>query len=844
MKEKSFDNDCSQLLKRVSTFTESQDLSSEKLFQKLNSFIDRLENESYQAFPCDEILNALFIISSDDLRIIWNNSAGTRMLGIAPDKVSAQSFDSFLSGESKDKFNDAVRKLRETGRPGHEEFRIMKNSRHSFKVKASLESIKARSPSSEIIISLSPGKNENPKKINPEELIRKMELEIKKRRNFEKTLNETNKQLKTIVNSINGYIVLVDKDFNILDISGNLLALYNIPDKASVLGKKCYDAFKCRNIPCRSCPVPDTLSAKTQISRISTSHKGPLAERTFKVSTSPIKDKDGNIWAVLSTVIDVTELKETQDVLLKAREELETCIRKYNTELSSAKKDLTRKTDERNLLSAAIEQAAEGILITNANGIIQYSNPAYEKITGYNLDELKGRLAEIFEKNENQTDGKILSSLATDKIWNGLLKKKKKDNSELEVELTVSPIYNADDEINNYIIIEHDVTEKTKLERQLMQSQKMEAIGTLAGGIAHDFNNILMALIANAEMSLECAGSESVKLYIDRIIRGAERAKDLVRQILTFSRHSEARHQPLQVHYVVKEALKLIRATLPSSIEIHQNIDSSAGMVLADPGEIHQIIMNLCSNAAHAMKNLNGILSVSLKNVTVDSYASVKFKSIKTGEYIELAVNDTGYGIEKNIIDRIFEPFFTTKKVGEGTGLGLSVVHGIIRGLKGEITVESSPGKGASFKIYIPRLEPVPVDEEIRNQNIPCGNGEHLLFVDDEEALVEVVKDMLVSLNYKVSAAANGNDALKLFSANPEKFALAVIDQTMPGINGSRLFIEIKNIRNDIPVILCTGYSDSINSELASKMGIEMFLLKPVSRKEMAFAISKLLKKN
>ncbi|OGV51328.1 MAG: hypothetical protein A2017_20135 [Lentisphaerae bacterium GWF2_44_16] len=842
MKERSFNNDCNQLLKKISRLVESQDLSSDKFFQEFNGFIDKLEDDRYQTFSFDENRNALFIISSDDLKVIWNNNAGTRMLGIAPDKVSSQSFDSFLNGESKNKFKDAVRKLKDTGTVCREEFNLLKNGRHSFKVKASLENITGRG-ASQILISLAPGKNENPKKLNPEELIRKMELEIKERKNFEKILNETNNQLKTIVNSINGYIVLIDKDFKILDISENLLSLYNIPDKASVLGKKCYDAFKCRKIPCRSCPVPETLSARTQLSRITTSHQGPLAERTFKVSTSPIKDKDGNIWAVLSSVIDVTELKETQDVLLKVRNDLETRVKKYNIELNTIKKDLTRKINEKNLLSAAIEQAAEGILITNANGTIQYSNPAYEKITGYNLDELKGKLAEIFGKNEKKANGKIIGALATDKIWNGLLKKKKKDNADLEVEVTVSPIYDAQDEISNYIIIEHDVTEKSKLERQLTQSQKMEAIGTLAGGIAHDFNNILMALTANAEMALECTVEDAEKLYVERIIKGANRAKDLVRQILTFSRQSEAKHQPLQVHYVIKEALKLIRATMPSSIEIHQDIDTAAGMVIADPGEIHQIIMNLCSNASHAMKNQNGVLSVSVKNTTIDSYSSMKFKNVKAGEYVELAVSDTGHGIEKNIIDRVFDPFFTTKKVGEGTGLGLSVVHGIIRGLKGEIIVESTPGKGASFKIYIPRLDQVFVNEEIKNPRLPSGNGERLLFVDDEEALVEVVKDMLVSLNYKVTATVNGNDALKIFSADPEKFALAIIDQTMPGINGSKLFIEIKNIRNDIPVILCTGYSDSINSELALKMGIEMFLIKPVSRKDMASAINKLIKK-
>jgi PAS domain S-box-containing protein len=377
--------------------------------------------------------------------------------------------------------------------------------------------------------------------------------------------------------------------------------------------------------------------------------------------------------------------------------------------------------------------------------------------------------------------------------------------------------------------------EKEELANLLRQSQKMEAIGTLAGGIAHDFNNILTPILGYADMvrdelPLDSPQSEN----LTQVIRAANRAKELVQQILTFSRQTEEDRKPVQIQLVVKEALKLLRASIPSTIEIHQNIDSDCGLVLADPSEIHQIVMNLCANAYHAMLRTDGILTVTLGNISIPGNDPRMIDmQLSRGNYVKLEVRDTGIGMDQTTIDKIFDPYFTTKKKGEGTGLGLSVVHGIVKSMGGRITTHSKVGKGTTFNIYLPRLSHPAIIDKKAQKSIPCGD-EKIMVVDDEETIVLMEKQMLESLGYNVTVMQNSMDALREFSDHPEKYDLVITDMAMPIMNGDELALRIMALRPDLPVILCTGFSEIIDESRAKSIGIREFVMKPIIKRNLA----------
>jgi len=372
-------------------------------------------------------------------------------------------------------------------------------------------------------------------------------------------------------------------------------------------------------------------------------------------------------------------------------------------------------------------------------------------------------------------------------------------------------------------------TERRESETRLRQSHKMEAIGTLAGGIAHDFNNILSAIIGYTELSLiEVDRGSILNANLEEVIKAGKRARDLVSQILMFSRQGEYRHGPIQLGSIVKEALKLMRATLPSTIEIRQHIQDGLDPVLADATQIHQILMNLCANAAHAMRKDGGILEVNLEKIHIDTAMANRYADLETGSHIRLRIEDSGTGIPTDIIDSIFDPYFTTKQPGEGTGLGLSVVHGIVKSYGGDIRVKSQLDAGTVFDMVLPATNDNSFTTEAVSAPPPTGN-EHILLIDDEPALVEIGKKLLVSLGYKVVTQTNSHAALELFNSQPWAFDLVVSDMTMPGMTGEKLAQEMIEVRPDIPVILCTGYSQQISEQQAYALGIRAFLYKPIS---------------
>jgi signal transduction histidine kinase/CheY-like chemotaxis protein len=390
--------------------------------------------------------------------------------------------------------------------------------------------------------------------------------------------------------------------------------------------------------------------------------------------------------------------------------------------------------------------------------------------------------------------------------------------------------------------------EKKKLTGQLRQTQKMEAIGTLAGGIAHDFNNILTPIIGYTELTLHQLSPDSAMFHnLEQVRISANRAKELVKQILTFSRKTEQQqHSPVELSPLIKETLKLIRASIPSTIEIQEYIDPQSGPVLADPTQIHQVLVNLCTNAYQAMAEKGGVLTVSLHGVHLEEDQNEL--GLSTGQYIKLSVADTGVGMDEVTVERACEPFFTTKELGKGSGMGLSIVHGIVASHGGRIIIDSREGKGTTIMIYLPKLDSSETAAkkeagELNSRPVRQHGSEHLLLIDDEEAIVEMQKISLEELGYRITPFTDSELALNAFKEHPANFDLVITDQSMPKLPGTELAAELVKIRKDIPIILCTGYSSVISEERAGDIGIRKFLMKPVSRMELAREIRQLLDK-
>ena len=402
---------------------------------------------------------------------------------------------------------------------------------------------------------------------------------------------------------------------------------------------------------------------------------------------------------------------------------------------------------------------------------------------------------------------------------------------------------------NQNEILEKMVEERTqtlaKYERQLQQVLKIQAIGTLAGGIAHDFNNILFPIIGYTELTMDEVSEDSVAhKNLQEILKAANRAKLLVQQILTFSRQSGQERKPIKVQYIIREALDLLRASIPASIEIIHNIDGRCSPVMGDATQIHQVIMNLCTNAYHAMQDKGGRLEVILSEVDVGYEETIEKIGMQPGRHLQLLVKDEGCGMDSAVMDRIFEPYYTTKEQGKGTGLGLSVIHGIVKNHAGDITVTSSPGKGTTFKVYLPIIEDADIVTEFEPSNGSARGHERILLIDDEAQIVSMEQQMLENLGYQVTARTDSVEALKEFSQQPQSFDLVITDMTMPQMTGDELAQKLLSIKPDIPVILCTGFNEDITEEKALSMGIQKFVMKPVIKNDLATTIRTVLDHN
>jgi PAS domain S-box-containing protein len=412
--------------------------------------------------------------------------------------------------------------------------------------------------------------------------------------------------------------------------------------------------------------------------------------------------------------------------------------------------------------------------------------------------------------------------------------RKARDDLEKRVEERTAELQKAYDRLTE------ETEERQRVEAQLRQAQKMEALGTLAGGVAHDFNNMLAVIIGFSEIATETLPEDSeVHHQLQKILQAGMRGRDLVKQMLAFTRKTEQEKKPVLLSTIVKESVKLLRASLPQTISIKTRVKTESSLILADPVQIEQILVNLCTNAAHAMQEKGGTLDIELSGYSA-SPSSENPHGMRPGLYMKLTVKDTGTGISPDIRDRIFDPFFTTKKLGEGTGLGLSVVHGIVKQSSGYITVESGPDKGSTFTIYFPQVMGELKTDTVSDDVLPTG-CERILFVDDEEALVEMGEGLLTKLGYNVTCRLNSGQALALFRLDPSKFDLVMTDQTMPEMTGVEFAKEILAIRADMPIVMCTGFSHQVDADAAKKAGIKAFAMKPLTKREIARTIRKVL---
>jgi PAS domain S-box-containing protein len=633
-------------------------------------------------------------------------------------------------------------------------------------------------------------------------------IDITDRKKTEDALKETEEIFSCFMEHNPIYVFFKDENIRSIRLSKNYEQLLGMPMN-EILGKTMDDIF------------PSDL-AKGMIEddkRVFREGKQITVEeefngRFYETIKFPIS-YEGKPKYLAGYTMDITEQKKT-------KEKLESNIAFLQKLLDTIPNPIFY-IDKEGCYQGGNRALTDGIFGMKAEDII--GHPIYklcEKITKETADEHSIKDLELIKTGGTQ----IYES-----------KMKCNDGKERDFVFYKSTFPNAEGETAGIVGVMLDITdrkraekEKTVLQLCLQQAQKMESIGTLAGGIAHDFNNILMPILAYSELAtMKLPPDSPIQHDINQIHKAAERARDLVRQILTFARQEEKERIPIKISQIVNETIKLLRSSIPTTIDIRHDISLEYDMVLADPTQINQIIMNLSTNAVHAMEDNGGTLELIIKNEDVDSESAKGFSGMEPGRYLKLTVKDTGHGIIPQLREKIFEPYFTTKGPGKGTGMGLSIVHGIVKKYGGEIIVESEVYKGTSFHVYLPVFE---ADDSSRetvkdSEHLPKGL-ERILVVDDEKVSLDAIQSMLEWLGYKVTSRTSSVEALEAFRYNPEGFDLVITDHTMPNMTGKSLARELMAIRQDIPVILCTGFSEQIDEKRARELGIRAFIMKPI----------------
>ena len=646
--------------------------------------------------------------------------------------------------------------------------------------------------------------------------------DISERKLAEQKLRESEQNFRSLSESSPDYIMRYDRDCRHTYMNPAALAAYGLSE-GDTIGKTHLESG-----------FPEDLSkiGEEKIIQVFETGKPSHTEFPWKSANrqvyldwrlTPEFDAQNQVVSVLGVSRDITERKQAEEQL--------------------------RELEER--FRRTFYTSPDSVNINQMDGTYVEINKGFTQLTGYTRKDVIGKTSadiNIWDIPEDRE--RLVEGLQRDKYVRNLESRFLVKDGSYKTALMSAAIIKLKGE-PHILSITRDITDFRKterdkliLERQLQQAQKMEAIGTLAGGIAHDFNNILAAILGYAEMVREDSPAGSVAARdLDQVLIAGDRAKNLVKQILAFSRQNEAEKIPLQLAAIVQEAIKLLRASIPTTIAIEQDLDRGCDLVLADPTEIHQIIMNLGTNAFHAMEEHGGTLAISLKGKTLSPQDLAHEPHLLPGKYINLTVRDTGSGMKPEIKEKIFDPYFTTKDIGKGTGMGLAIIHGIVKSYGGFITCESKIGEGSVFHIYLPSFEEHIIPQKDSMKVIPIGN-ERVLFVDDEQMLAEMGQVLLERLGYTVTVRMSSLEALTTFKNQPDAFNLVITDQTMPGMTGMDLARRMLQIRPDLPIILCTGYSSLISEEKVKSAGIKGFALKPLTKRDIATLIRKVLEKS
>jgi PAS domain S-box-containing protein len=630
--------------------------------------------------------------------------------------------------------------------------------------------------------------------------------DISERKRVQSVLNESNRRFREMLENVELIAMTLDKTGAITFCNDFLLHLTGWK-REEVIGHSWFEKF----LPDSAAEVKKLFTDTIDLGKTPAHLQNPIKTKSGEIreivwNNTLLRDSEGHIVGTASIGEDITERSRAERALRE----------------SEAK------------FREVVENIQEVFWMTDAGRTkMLYISPGYEAIWGRSCKSLYAQPDSWFESIDPDDRERVLKATAARQArgdYNETYRIVRPDRAVRWIRERAFPIRDEAGNVHRLVGTAEDVTEYRTLEDQFRQAQKLEAIGLLADGIAHDFNNILAAISGYTELcQMILKGNPEVREHFRAVLKATSRATDLVRQILTFSRERQQERRPLQLRPIVNESLKLLRATVPSTIEFDISLATDAPTVLADPTQIHQILMNLGTNAWHAMKDQSGRLQVKLEKCEVDAAFAEMQPGLRPGSYARLTLTDTGCGMDRATLRRIFEPFFTTKPPGEGTGLGLAVVRGIMDSHEGAVTVYSQVGEGTVFNLYFPAHAGEPSAVVAKEGPVPRGHGETVLLVDDEDMLARLGQRTLAALGYTVEVATEPAAALAMVQNDPQRFALVVTDQTMPGMTGIRLASQIRQIRPDLPIILMTGYGKSLESEQTEAAGIRRVLLKPAT---------------
>lgn len=633
----------------------------------------------------------------------------------------------------------------------------------------------------------------------------------------EEALQESRKELRLFVDSTPDFCFLKDPEGRYLMVNAANARFFG-KEESEILGRTDFDLMS--EEAAQGCTWTDQRAMETGRKVLDTEQVG---ERVYETCKMPVFSEK-EVVGVAGIIRDVTEVKQAEEALRREEEKFRSLV----------------------------ENVADWVWQMDGDGVFTYVSPQSERSLGYAVSEILGKTPFHFmARAEAVRVRAVLRDVFFRRVRiseqeNTLLAK---DGLEVVFETNATPLFDVEGAFIGYMGTSRDVTgrkraeaERRQLEARLRETQKMEAIGTLAGGIAHDFNNILSVILGNVEMVMhDLPEWTAAREGLQEVREASLRARDLVTQILFFARQKEHTISSIRVEAIARDSLKMLRATIPTTVEIHQQIEADLPAVFADPVQIQQIIMNLCTNAGHAMEADGGTMTFTLDAAELETALDTLTGRIPEGRYVRIQVRDMGPGIAPEAQGRVFEPFFTTKSVGEGTGLGLAVVHGIVQDRAGGISFDSEPGKGTTFTVFLPASDEGMEAEPARENSAPAKGIERVLFVDDEPMIRKLGQRILERQGYQVETRPSGVDALECFREHPDRFDVVVTDMTMPGMRGDRLAEEILSIRPEIPVILSTGYSKQVSEEKAGQIGVRAFVMKPLTGQELADTVRRVL---